>query len=196
MNIRSAAAADVNASEYTFTPVRDEKGDAIRFGLGAVKNVGQNAVEEIIRARVELGRFKSIYQFCEHADMQAINRRVMESLVKAGAMDSLDGTRAQLLLALDVAIETGNRAAKDRDSGQGGLFGGGPARKKNIPNLRFPKPTTGLSRKNCRARRNCSDSTSPAILSIVTKRKSPNLRHTTRRSWRVLKRAPKLRSAA
>jgi DNA polymerase-3 subunit alpha len=116
---------DVNASEYTFTPVRDEKGDAIRFGLGAVKNVGQNAVEAIIKARTELGRFRSIYQFCEHADMQAINRRVMESLVKAGATDSLEGTRAQLLLALDAAIETGNRAAKDRDSGQAGLFGGG-----------------------------------------------------------------------
>jgi DNA polymerase-3 subunit alpha len=57
--------------------------------------------------------------------MQAINRRVMESLVKAGAMDALEGTRAQLLLALDAAIETGNRAAKDRDSGQTGLFGGG-----------------------------------------------------------------------
>jgi DNA polymerase-3 subunit alpha len=124
MNIR-VLPPDVNASEYTFTPVRDERGDAIRFGLGAVKNVGQNAVEAIIKARTELGRFRSIYQFCEHADMQAINRRVMESLVKAGAMDSLEGTRAQLLLALDAAIETGNRAAKDRDSGQGGLFGGG-----------------------------------------------------------------------
>ncbi len=125
MNIR-VLPPDVNASEYTFTPVRDEQGDAIRFGLGAVKNVGQNAVEAIIQARTELGRFRSIYQFCEHADMQAINRRVMESLVKAGAMDSLEGTRAQLLLALDAAIETGNRAAKDRDSGQAGLFGGGP----------------------------------------------------------------------
>ena len=126
MNIR-VLPPDVNASEYTFTPVRDAKGDAIRFGLGAVKNVGQGAVEAIIKARNELGSFKSIYQFCEHADMQAINRRVMESLVKAGAMDSLPGTRAQLLLALDAAIETGNRAAKDRDSGQAGLFGGGPA---------------------------------------------------------------------
>jgi DNA polymerase-3 subunit alpha len=124
MNIR-VLPPEVNASEYTFTPVQDEKGDAIRFGLGAVKNVGQNAVEAIIKARGELKRFQSIYQFCEHADMQAINRRVMESLVKAGAMDSLQGTRAQLLLALDAAIETGNRAAKDRDSGQGGLFGGG-----------------------------------------------------------------------
>jgi DNA polymerase-3 subunit alpha len=129
---------DVNASEYTFTPVRDEKGDAIRFGLGAVKNVGQNAVEAIIKARAELGSFHSIYQFCEHADMQAINRRVMESLVKAGAMDSLQGTRAQLLLALDAAIETGNRAAKDRDSGQGGLFGGGPSEEEH-PEPALPK---------------------------------------------------------
>jgi DNA polymerase III subunit alpha len=137
MNIR-VLPPDVNASEYTFTPVRDEKGDAIRFGLGAVKNVGQGAVEEIIRARAEMGRFKSIYQFCEHADMQAINRRVMESLVKAGAMDSIDGTRAQLLLALDAAIETGNRAAKDRDSGQAGLFGGGPAEEEH-PEPPLPK---------------------------------------------------------
>jgi len=126
MNIR-VLPPDVNASEYTFTPVRDEQGDAIRFGLGAVKNVGQGAVEAIIKARHELGRFTSIYQFCEHADMQSINRRVMESLVKAGAMDSLEGTRAQLLLALDGAIEAGTRAAKDRESGQEGLFGGAMA---------------------------------------------------------------------
>jgi len=126
---------DVNASEYTFTPVQDEKGDAIRFGLGAVKNVGQNAVEAIIKARTELGRFRSIHQFCEHADMTAINRRVMESLVKAGAMDGLQGTRAQLLLALDGAIEAGNRAAKDRDCGQAGLFGGGPAEEHPEPTL-------------------------------------------------------------
>jgi DNA polymerase-3 subunit alpha len=115
---------NVNESEWTFTPVRDEKGDAIRFGLGAVKNVGQGAVEAIIRARIEVGRFKSIYHLCEHADMKAINRRVMESLVRAGAMDALAGTRAQLLLALDGAIESGMRLAKDKEDGQGGLFGG------------------------------------------------------------------------
>jgi len=73
---------DVNASDYMFTPVRDAAGDAVRFGLGAVKNVGQGAVEAIIQARKELGRFTSIYQFCEHADMGAINRRVIESLIK------------------------------------------------------------------------------------------------------------------
>lgn len=117
---------DINASEYTFTPVRDEKGDAVRFGLGAVKNVGEGAVEAIIKARKELGRFRSIFHFCEHADMGAINRRVMESLIRAGAMDSLEGTRAQLLLALDSAIETGVRALRDRESGQTGLFGMGP----------------------------------------------------------------------
>ena len=133
MNIR-VLPPDVNASEYTFTPVRDEQGDAIRFGLGAVKNVGEGAVEAIIKARTELGRFRSIYQFCEHSDMQSINRRVVESLIKAGAMDGLQGTRAQLLLALDGAIEAGNRAAKDRDSGQGGLFGG-PAEDQPEPAL-------------------------------------------------------------
>ena len=115
---------DVNASEYNFTPVRDEQGHAIRFGLGAVKNVGQNAVEAIIKARSEQGRFRSVFQFCEHVDMQSTNRRVIESLIKAGALDSLEGTRAQLLLALDKAIDGGVRAAKERQDGQANFFGG------------------------------------------------------------------------
>jgi DNA polymerase III subunit alpha len=122
MNIR-VLPPDVNASEWTFTPVRDAQGEAIRFGLGAVKNVGQAAVEAIIRARASAGRFESLHRFCEAADMTAINRRVMESLVRAGAMDGLHGTRAQLLLALDGAIESGMRASRDRASGQAGLFG-------------------------------------------------------------------------
>jgi DNA polymerase-3 subunit alpha len=134
MNIR-VLPPDVNASEFTFTPVRDEQGDAIRFGLGAVRNVGQGAVEAIIKAREAQGCFRSIYQFCEHADMASINRRVIESLVKAGAMDGLEGTRAQLLLALDGAIESGVRAARDRDSGQEGLFGGFMAEEHPEPTL-------------------------------------------------------------
>ncbi|HEY4089435.1 MAG TPA: DNA polymerase III subunit alpha, partial [Bryobacteraceae bacterium] len=127
MNIR-VLPPDVNASNYMFTPTRDAEGDAVRFGLGAVKNVGQGAVEAIIRAREEVERFKSIFQFCEDADMSAINRRVIESLIKAGAMDGLvgkeRGTRPQLLLALDKAIESGAAAQRDKASGQGGLFGG------------------------------------------------------------------------
>jgi len=137
MNIR-VLPPDVNLSELTFTPVRDQQGDAIRFGLGAVKNVGHGAVEAIVKARTEAGGFKSIFQFCENADMGAINRRVMESLIRAGALDSLEGTRAQLLLALDSAIETGVRAARDRDSGQGGLFGGFAAEEEH-PEPPLPK---------------------------------------------------------
>jgi DNA polymerase-3 subunit alpha len=114
---------DVNASEWSFTPVRDEQGDAIRFGLGAVKNVGQGAVEAIIAARKEHGEFRSIYQFAERVDFGSVNKRVIESLVKAGAMDSLKGTRPQLLLALDAAMEAGARAWRDKQSGQEGLFG-------------------------------------------------------------------------
>ena len=144
---------DVNASDYMFTPVRDSAGDAVRFGLGAVKNVGQGAVDAIIRARTEIGQFTSIYQFCEHADMGAINRRVIESLIKAGAMDGLGGTRPQFLLALDGAIEAGTRAWRDKESGQGGLFGG---MMESHPEPNFPKLTNGPCGKNFRAKRNCS----------------------------------------
>jgi DNA polymerase-3 subunit alpha len=111
---------DVNESGLNFTPA----GDAIRFGLGAVKNVGVNAVDAIVRARLERGRFRSVYQFCERVDMSSVNRRVLESLIKAGAMDSLDATRSQLMAVLDSAIEQGVRVQRDLASGQSGLFGG------------------------------------------------------------------------
>jgi DNA polymerase-3 subunit alpha len=110
---------DVNESDLNFTPA----GEAIRFGLGAVKNVGQGAVEAIVTARNEGGRFKSIFDFCERVNMSAINRRVVESLVKAGAMDSLGGNRAQLTDAIDRAMESGLRSLRDREMGQAGLFG-------------------------------------------------------------------------
>jgi DNA polymerase-3 subunit alpha len=109
---------DVNESELDFTPA----GEAIRFGMGAIKNVGANAVEAIVSARREGGRFTSLHEFCERVDMAQVNRRVIESLIKAGAMDSLEGTRAQLFAVIDNAIESGQRAWKDRESGQTGLF--------------------------------------------------------------------------
>ncbi len=110
---------DIHTSDFNFTPAKD----AIRFGMGAVKNVGQNAVEAIVAARAETGRFKSIYEFAETVDLSAVNKRVIESLIRAGAMDTLEGTRAQKFAVIDPAIESGQRAWRDRQSGQEGLFG-------------------------------------------------------------------------
>jgi len=111
---------DVNASEWSFTPDSEK---AIRFGLGAVKNVGQSAVEAIARARHEGGRFRSLDEFCERVDSGAVNRRMMESLIKAGAMDTLEGTRSQKMAVIERAMESGQRAWRDRENGQEGLFG-------------------------------------------------------------------------
>ncbi len=113
---------DVNSSDFTFTPVTTGDAQGIRFGLGAIKNVGLNAVESIAKARTEAGPFTSIYDFCERVDLGAVNRRMIESFIKAGAMDGLGGTRSQFFAVIDSAIETGTRAQKDRLSGQSGLF--------------------------------------------------------------------------
>jgi len=110
---------DVNHSEWSFTP----DGEAIRFGLGAVKNLGQSAVESISKGREETGRFRSIYEFCEKVDLSSVNRRAIESLIKGGAMDSLEGTRSQKWAAVEGSMESGQRAQRDRESGQVGLFG-------------------------------------------------------------------------
>jgi DNA polymerase-3 subunit alpha len=110
---------DVNSSDWNFTPV----GDAIRFGLGAVKNLGPAAVEAIRTAREQVGRFRSIYQLCDSVDLASTNRRMLESLIRAGAMDSLDGNRAQLMAVVEGAMEAGQRAQRARESGQEGLFG-------------------------------------------------------------------------
>ncbi|HFB98599.1 MAG TPA: DNA polymerase III subunit alpha, partial [Bryobacterales bacterium] len=111
---------DVNASDRDFTP----DGEAIRFGLAAVKNLGPSAVDSIIEARAKEGRFRSLYHFCESVDLGAVNRRMVESLIKSGAMDSMPGARSQKLAAVEKAIEHGQRVWRDRQSGQGGLFAG------------------------------------------------------------------------
>ena len=110
---------DVDHSDWSFTP----DGQAIRFGLGAVKNLGQSAVEAIGAARATAGSFHSLHEFCEKVDLGAVNRRMIESLIRAGAMDSLEGTRSQKMAALDGAMEGGQRVWRDRESGQVGLFG-------------------------------------------------------------------------
>ncbi|HEX4664665.1 MAG TPA: DNA polymerase III subunit alpha, partial [Terriglobales bacterium] len=109
---------DINFSDANFTP----HGEAIRFGLSAVKNVGRNAIDSILQARKELKRFSSLFEFCEKVDLRLLNKRVVESLVKSGAMDSLGG-RAQLMAALDRAIERAQKTQRDAECGQHGLFG-------------------------------------------------------------------------
>lgn len=109
---------DVNSSHEGFTPVKE----AIRFGLAAIKGVGSAAVNLILQARAAGGAFRSIYDFAERVDQRAVNKRVLDSLIKAGAFDSLGAHRASHLAAVDRAIEFGARSQRDRASGQGGLF--------------------------------------------------------------------------
>jgi DNA polymerase-3 subunit alpha len=109
---------DINFSDANFTPY----GPAIRFGLAAVKNVGHNAIDSIVAARKELGQFKSLYEFCEKVDLRLLNKRVLESLIKSGAMDSM-GRRAQLMAVLDKAMDHAQKTQRDAENGQHGLFG-------------------------------------------------------------------------
>src|SRR2546430_3036514 len=102
-------APDVNVSGARFTVV----GEVIHFGLAAIKNVGASAIESIVTSRDKLGRFSTLGDFCARVDLRLVNRRVVESLVKAGAFDSLGGTRSGLLSGLDQAMEAGQRSQRD-----------------------------------------------------------------------------------
>ena len=110
-------APDVHASHLEFTV----EGAAIRFGLLAVKNVGQGAIESIIAARDEGGPFRSLADFCTRIDLRLANRKVLESLTKVGALNAF-GHPAQVLLGLDDAIAAGQATQRDRISGQTSLF--------------------------------------------------------------------------
>ncbi len=99
--------------------------DRIRFGLGAVKNVGEGAIESILAARRRLGGFRSLGEFCEHTDPRLVNKRVIESLVKAGAFDGLGASRAPLCAGVDAILEAAARRVHEREIGQATLFGGG-----------------------------------------------------------------------
>ncbi|MBU2500006.1 DNA polymerase III subunit alpha [bacterium] len=115
---------DINKPRSEFT-VRD--GDVV-FGLGAVKGVGSSAIEAVAAAHAGLGRsFTDLFDLVEHVDLQKVNRKVLESLIHAGAMDAFPGHRRQLLANLDRALAFGQKAARDRAGGQVSLFGAGPA---------------------------------------------------------------------
>jgi len=100
----------------------NQKQEWIRFGLSAVKGVGERAVEDIIRAREEKGRIDSIFDLCKLVDSRLVNRGALEALIKAGAMDSLGGTRAQLIKVLDDAITVGQKVQRDKAQGQLSFF--------------------------------------------------------------------------
>jgi DNA polymerase-3 subunit alpha len=125
---------DINESELQFTVTPQ----GVRFGLTAIKNVGETAIRSILDHRRSRGRIQALHELCEGVDLRLVNKRVLESLVKAGALDSLappvaSGSdplptrqlRARLMAALDAAVEHGARVQRDRDLGQADLFGGG-----------------------------------------------------------------------
>ncbi|TFZ02147.1 DNA polymerase III subunit alpha [Ramlibacter henchirensis] len=108
---------DVNRGVYRFEPISDK---VIRYGLGAVKGTGQQAIEAIVRAREEGGPFKSLYDFSVRVDRTRINKRTVEALIKAGAFDALHRNRAELVASIDRAFDFAG--ACEANANQGGLF--------------------------------------------------------------------------
>ncbi|MBI5578822.1 MAG: DNA polymerase III subunit alpha [Deltaproteobacteria bacterium] len=115
----SVLAPDVNAGFKKFTVDRKR----IRFGLVAVKNVGESAIDAILDARQD-GPFTSLFDFCERVDLRRVNKRVVESLIKCGAFDSTGARRSQMMAALEVALDHGQRVQREKCDPQMGLFGG------------------------------------------------------------------------
>ena len=109
---------DINEGMMNF----HSSGGSIRFGLLAVRNVGEGAIASVIECREKKGRFRDLFNFCEEVDARSLNKRAMESLVKSGALDSLGRKRSQCMVMLDAAIEQGQKLRRDRESGQKGLF--------------------------------------------------------------------------
>ena len=130
-------APDVNESRADFTPV----GDKIRFGLAAVKNVGEKAVDVILESRSKDGPFESLFDFCRRVDMTAVNRRVIESLIKCGAFDATQISRARMTGALDDAMKAGQAHQRDQSSHQIDIFTmlGAPAKGGKKPGDIYPQ---------------------------------------------------------
>ena len=133
-------APDVNESGWRFTVVGDKR---IRFGLGAIRNVGRGAIDSLLEARKD-GPFTSLYDLCTRVDLRVFNKRVFEALIAAGACDGLGGHRAQLIAALDSAMSEAALQQEEAEKGQGSLFGdllggsleeSGPAKQSGAPSL-------------------------------------------------------------
>ncbi|HJU06171.1 MAG TPA: DNA polymerase III subunit alpha [Nitrospiraceae bacterium] len=128
---------DVNESQTNFTVVEG----GVRFGLAAIKNVGEGAVESIMAVRDETGRFKSFADFCRRIDLHKVNKRVLEGLIKTGAFDSTGSKRAQLAAVIDRTVEEAAAAQRERDRGQTSIFGdtvGDGTASSALPDLPLP----------------------------------------------------------
>ena len=112
-------APDVNESGYKFTVVGEKR---IRFGLGAIRNVGKAAIESMLAARAEKP-FESLFDLCERVDLRLCNKRVFEALVYSGALDGVGGHRSQYIAVLDSAIQEASLKQQELETGQGSLFG-------------------------------------------------------------------------
>ncbi|UCG31904.1 MAG: DNA polymerase III subunit alpha [Phycisphaerales bacterium] len=134
---------DVNSSDADFTVVYEERGGrsvgVIRFGLAAIKGVGEKAVAAVTEARAEGGRFRSVFDFCERVNLVAVNRGCLEALIKSGAFDSTGAMRKALMNVVDRALELGQSVQADKRAGQMSLFGG-PATDDAAPS---PEPSIG-----------------------------------------------------
>ena len=112
---------DINLCAFAFTVDGDE---AIRYGLGAIKGAGEAAIESIIIEREAHGRFESLFDFCRRVDTRKVNRRVIEALIRAGALDELGPGRASMMTSLTIALQTAEQHDRDQATGQNDLFGG------------------------------------------------------------------------
>jgi DNA polymerase-3 subunit alpha len=155
---------DINKSLVDFTP----EGQSILFGLSAVRNVGLGAIECILKHREADGPFKSLAELCDRVDLHSVNRRALESLILAGALDKLDPNRNQLMQDLELVIDWAQGRAKDREIGQGNLFdmmlGGSDTQTASPATGYETAPKAPLvadfePRKSCGRRKNCWAST-------------------------------------
>jgi DNA polymerase-3 subunit alpha len=112
--------------------------DRIRFGLAAVKNVGSAAIDSILEVRDQSGRYTSLDDFCARVDARKVNRRVIESLIKAGAFDSLGARRSQLFAILDQAMSRAQSSQRDKQSGQISLFAALPKMTESVTSIDLP----------------------------------------------------------
>ncbi len=115
---------DINRSERDFSVVVEDGARKILFGLGAVKGLGDSAIDAVLDAREKDGAFESLFEFCERVSTRKVNKKALEALIKSGAFDDFGKRREQLLGAAESALEVGAAAEKDRESGQTSLFGG------------------------------------------------------------------------